>query len=43
MFLKTADRDRPLAREVLKQIPLKFWGRKTLRGLVRLYLTPLRS
>lgn len=43
MFLKTADRDRPLAREILKQIPLKFWGRKTLRGLVRLYLMPLRS
>ncbi|KTC25643.1 glycosyl transferase [Pseudomonas marginalis ICMP 9505] len=43
MFLKTANRDRVLAREILKQIPLKFWGRKTLRGLARLYLAPLRS
>jgi alpha-1,3-rhamnosyltransferase len=43
MFLKTANRDRALAREILKQIPLKFWGRKTWRGLVRLYLTPLKG
>jgi len=43
MFLKTANRDRVLARELLKQIPLKAWTRKTLRGLSRFYLSPLKK
>ncbi|MET1077536.1 MAG: glycosyltransferase [Pseudomonas sp.] len=36
MFLKTANRDRGLARELLGQIPLRAWNRKTLRGLLRM-------
>ncbi|AMB87423.1 glycosyl transferase [Pseudomonas agarici] len=36
MFLKTSNRDRVLAREILQQIPFKYFGRKTLRGLGRL-------
>jgi alpha-1,3-rhamnosyltransferase len=41
MFIKTSNRDRMLARELLKQIPLKAWTRKTLRGLGRLFFFPL--
>ncbi|UVJ44444.1 glycosyltransferase [Pseudomonas sp. LS1212] len=41
MFLKTSNRDHALARELLTQIPLKAWSRKTLRGLTRLYFFPL--
>lgn len=37
MFLKTSNRDRALARELLAQLPFKAWGGKTLRGLGRLY------
>lgn len=43
MFLKVANRDRVFAREILAQIPLKQWSRKTLRGLVRLYLSPMKK
>lgn len=42
MFLKSANRDKRLARELLAQIPLKAWNKKTLRGLVRLCLQPTR-
>jgi alpha-1,3-rhamnosyltransferase len=42
MFLKTSNRDRVLARELLAQIPLKAYSRKTLRGLGRLYFSPLQ-
>lgn len=38
MFLKTANRDREFARELLSQLPIKHWSRKTIRGLGRLYL-----
>lgn len=41
MFLKVANRDRSLARELLKEIPFKKWNKKTWRGLMRLYLSPL--
>lgn len=36
MVLKYANRDKPLSREILKDIPLRYWNRKTLRGLWRL-------
>ncbi len=41
MFLKVANRDRKLARELLAQIPLRAFTRKTWRGLGRLYFSPL--
>ena len=41
MFLKCSNRDRGLARELLAQIPFKRWSKKTWRGLMRLYLSPL--
>ncbi|MDR9752123.1 glycosyltransferase [Pseudomonas sp. SZMC_28357] len=37
MFLKTANRDRKLAREVLAQIPFRAWNKKTWRGLGRFF------
>ena len=43
MFLKCANRDRRLARELLAQIPLKYWNKKTWRGLVRLYFSALEK
>ena len=43
MFLKTSNRDRGLARELLKQIPFKHWTGKTWRGLGRLYFSPLEK
>lgn len=43
MFLKTASRDRKLARELLAQIPFKAWNKKTWRGLGRLYFSPLEK
>lgn len=43
MFLKCANRDKALARELLAQIPFKHWNKKTLRGLMRLYLSPGRG
>lgn len=42
MFLKSSERDKGLARELLAQIPVRQWNRKTLRGLGRLYLLPVR-
>lgn len=36
MVLKYANRDKELAREILAEIPVKFWNKKTLRGLWRL-------
>ncbi|WP_455924725.1 glycosyltransferase family 2 protein [Pseudomonas putida] len=41
MFLKYAMRDKPLAREILRTIPFRYWNRKTIRGSLRL-LTPGR-
>ncbi|PHR95430.1 MAG: glycosyl transferase [Oceanobacter sp.] len=38
VFLKAAKLDKPLAREIIKQIPLRSWDMKTLRGATRLYL-----
>ncbi|MQA56359.1 glycosyltransferase [Pseudomonas piscis] len=40
MFLKVSNRDRGLARELLAQIPLKAWNKKTWRGLGRLLFVP---
>ncbi|NWB97269.1 glycosyltransferase [Pseudomonas gingeri] len=40
MFVKTANRDRALARELLKQLPFKYFDRKTWRGLGRLFFSP---
>ncbi|BDM24233.1 MULTISPECIES: glycosyltransferase [Pseudomonas] len=36
MMLKYASRDKALSREILSQIPLKYWNRKTLRGVWRM-------
>lgn len=38
MLLKCARSDRALARELLRDIPLRFWNGKTLRGLWRMLL-----
>jgi len=43
MFLKTANRNRKLARELLAQIPLKAWNKKTWRGLGRLLFSRLEE
>ncbi|AZC22225.1 MULTISPECIES: glycosyltransferase [Pseudomonas] len=43
MFLKVSNRDRALARELLAQIPLKAWNKKTWRGLARLYFSALEK
>ena len=40
MFIKTANRDKSLARALLRQIPFKYFDRKTLRGLGRLFFSP---
>lgn len=37
MFLKAAKQDKPLAREILRQIPLRAWDMRILRGIARLY------
>jgi len=37
MFVKIANRDRALARELLKQLPFKYFDSKTLRGFGRLF------
>jgi alpha-1,3-rhamnosyltransferase len=39
MMLKSAGRDKVLSREILKQIPLRCWTRKTLRGMWRLAIS----
>ena len=36
MVLKYANRDKALAREILAEIPVKYWNKKTLRGVWRL-------
>ncbi|MGC3895534.1 glycosyltransferase [Pseudomonas urmiensis] len=36
MVLKYSNRDKALAREILADVPVKYWNRKTLRGLWRL-------
>jgi alpha-1,3-rhamnosyltransferase len=38
MFLKCARQDKPLARELLAELPMSAWNMKTLRGLWRLGL-----
>ncbi|MDR3300470.1 MAG: glycosyltransferase [Candidatus Accumulibacter sp.] len=43
MFLKCANRDRKLARELLAQIPIRYWNKKVWRGLGRLYFLPLEK
>ncbi|KIH85641.1 glycosyltransferase [Pseudomonas batumici] len=43
MFVKVANRDRALARELLKQLPFKYFDRKTLRGLGRLFFSSRHS
>lgn len=43
MFLKCSNRDRNLARDLLAQIPFKHWSKKTWRGLIRLYFSPLEK
>ncbi|MEX5488660.1 alpha-1,3-rhamnosyltransferase [Pseudomonas sp. URMO17WK12:I10] len=43
MFLKVANRDRKLARELLAQIPLRAYTRKTWRGLGRLFFSSLEK
>ncbi|MDY7567729.1 glycosyltransferase [Pseudomonas sp. RTC3] len=43
MFLKTSNRDRPLARELLAQLPFKAWTGKTWRALGRLYFSRLEK
>lgn len=36
MMLKCAGRDKALSREILKDIPIRYWNKKTLRGMIRL-------
>ncbi|WP_191831906.1 glycosyltransferase family 2 protein [Pseudomonas fluorescens] len=36
MVLKYANRDKTLTREILAEIPVKYWNKKTLRGIWRL-------
>jgi alpha-1,3-rhamnosyltransferase len=43
MLLKCAAKDKALARELLKQIPWRFRNGKTLRGLIRLFLSKFAS
>lgn len=38
MFLKCAGQDKEFARELLRDLPLRYWSGKTLRGLGRLIL-----
>ncbi|MFF7706342.1 glycosyltransferase [Pseudomonas sp. NPDC007930] len=42
MFLKYARNDKPLAWQTLGRIPLRYWNRKTVRGLLRLLVPPKR-
>lgn len=43
MFVKASKRDRRLAGELLTQLPLHAWDRRTLRGLLRYRWAPLVS
>ncbi|KJU76095.1 glycosyltransferase [Pseudomonas sp. MDMC216] len=36
MFLKASNRDKPLARELIRQIPVRYWNAKVVRGALRL-------
>jgi alpha-1,3-rhamnosyltransferase len=36
MVLKYANRDKALSREILSEIPLRYWDKKTLRGIWRM-------
>lgn len=36
MVLKYANRDKALSREILSEIPLRYWNKKTLRGIWRM-------
>lgn len=36
MMLKTAGGDKKLSREILSHIPMRFWNKKTFRGMLRL-------
>lgn len=40
MFIKASKRDRELAAELLAQLPIRAWNRKTLRGLFRYRFAP---
>lgn len=42
-FLKVANRDRALAKSILKGIPLAKWNKKTWRGVFRLCFSPLKK
>lgn len=39
MLLKCAKRDKKLTRQILSEIPLKYWNRKTLRGIFRMFVS----
>lgn len=39
MFLKSASKDKVLAKRILSQIPFKYWNKKTFRGLLRLWFS----
>lgn len=39
MFLKASDRDKALARQLLKKIPLGSWNAKIVRGIIRYWLS----
>lgn len=43
MFLKSASKDKVLAKRILKQIPVKYWNRKTIRGFFRLWFSPAQK
>lgn len=43
MFVKAANRDKKLAAELLAQLPLKTWNRRTLKGLLRYWLSPAKA
>ena len=36
MVVKLADKDKVLARQILRQIPLRYWSSKTLKGITRM-------
>lgn len=39
LFVKAADRDKALARDLLKQLPLRHWNGKVVRGVMRYLLS----
>jgi alpha-1,3-rhamnosyltransferase len=43
MLLKCARKDKPLARELLGRLPLRFWNKKTLRAMGRYLLAGVAS